>query len=211
MGGVAPDRSVEKSAQQGLAMMKAAGRRLAVTSWNIAAINNNPFEYWITYRESLEYEKLMINVEKFLEDPGDNDVAVSKVFTEDMFSKLDRRMTGVGWTSVRSYWEADFRDRKIVSGFMKVCANTFLHRFTVNAKRSLLIRPFPTGSIARKQTSGFDARSYNQYYQRRRWSSVSSHCHKHVRRRLVDIRFVVGCLGTVHVRHYASHKGLIRR
>jgi hypothetical protein len=120
LGGVAPDHSVEKSAQQGLAMMKAAGRRLAVTSWNIAAINNNPFEYWITYRESPEYEKLMVNVEKFLEEPGDNDVAVSKVFTEDMFSKLDKRMTGVGWTSVRSYWETDFRDRKIVSGFMKV-------------------------------------------------------------------------------------------
>mmetsp|Transcript_39706 Transcript_39706/g.114899 ORF Transcript_39706/g.114899 Transcript_39706/m.114899 type:complete len:509 (-) Transcript_39706:151-1677(-) len=100
-------------------MMKAAGRRLAVTSWNIAAINNNPFEYWITYRDNPEYEKLMIKVEKFLEEPGDNDVAVSKVFTEDMFSKLDKRMTGVGWTSVRSYWEADFRDRKIVSGFMK--------------------------------------------------------------------------------------------
>ena len=100
--------------------MRAAGRRFAITSWNIAAINNNPFEYWITYPESPEYEKLMVNVENFLENPGENDVEVSKVFTEDMFTKLDARMTGVGWKSVRSYWENDFRNRKIVSGFMKV-------------------------------------------------------------------------------------------
>mmetsp|Transcript_46544 Transcript_46544/g.131032 ORF Transcript_46544/g.131032 Transcript_46544/m.131032 type:complete len:621 (+) Transcript_46544:107-1969(+) len=119
LGGVTPDRLVEKSAQTGLAMMKAAGRRLAITSWNIAAINNNPFEYWITYRENEEYEKLMINVEKFLEEPGDKDVPINKVFTEEMFSKLDTRMTGVGWKSVRSYWESDFANRKIISGFMK--------------------------------------------------------------------------------------------
>ena len=84
--------------------MKAAGRRLAITSWNIAAINNNPFEYWITYQENKEYEKLMINIENFLEDPGDQDVKVSKVFTEEMFSKLDARMISVGWKSARSYW-----------------------------------------------------------------------------------------------------------
>jgi hypothetical protein len=100
--------------------MISAGRKLAVTTWNIAAINNNPFEYWITYKANPEYEKLMINIEKFLEDPGEKDVAVKEVFTEDMFTKLDKRLTGVGWTSVRSYWESDFQNRKIVSGFMKV-------------------------------------------------------------------------------------------
>mmetsp|Transcript_39140 Transcript_39140/g.60276 ORF Transcript_39140/g.60276 Transcript_39140/m.60276 type:complete len:579 (-) Transcript_39140:95-1831(-) len=99
--------------------MIAAGRRLSVATWNIAAINNNPFEYWITYKQNPEYEKLMINIEKFLEDPGDKDVKVNQVFTEDMFSKLDTRLTGVGWKSVRSYWEADFRDRTIVSDFLK--------------------------------------------------------------------------------------------
>mmetsp|Transcript_34118 Transcript_34118/g.82060 ORF Transcript_34118/g.82060 Transcript_34118/m.82060 type:complete len:721 (+) Transcript_34118:677-2839(+) len=99
--------------------MIASGRRLAVTTWNIAAINNNPFEYWITYKENPDYEQLMIDIEKFLEEPADKDVAVKDVFTEDMFTKLDTRLTGVGWTSVRSYWESDFQNRKIVSGFMK--------------------------------------------------------------------------------------------
>jgi len=28
-------------------------------------------------------------------------------------------LTGVGWVSVRSYWESDFQNRKIVSGFLK--------------------------------------------------------------------------------------------
>jgi predicted component of viral defense system (DUF524 family) len=100
--------------------MMAAGRRLSVATWNIAAINNNPFEYWITYKQNPEYEKLMIEIEKFLEEPGDKDVKVKEVFTEDMFAKLDTRLTGVGWTSARTYWESDFRDRAIVSGFLKV-------------------------------------------------------------------------------------------
>lgn len=101
-------------------MMTSAGKRLSIATWNIAAINNNPFEYWITYKQNPEYEKLMINIEEFLENPGDKDVKVNQVFTEDMFTKLDSRLTKVGWTSVRNYWESDFRDRTIVNGFLKV-------------------------------------------------------------------------------------------
>lgn len=102
-----------------MSAMVSAGRKLAVTTWNIAAINNNPFEYWITYKENPEYEKLMINIENFLENPGDKDIPVKNVFTEEMFTKLDARMTKVGWNSVRSYWEKEFQDRNIVSGFLK--------------------------------------------------------------------------------------------
>jgi len=118
--GVAADPKVAKAASTGMMSMVQAGRRLTVATWNIAAINNNPFEYWITMEENPAYEQLMVNVEKFLEDPQDKDVAVSQVFTEDMFTKLDSQLTKVGWTSVRPYWEEDFKDRKIVSQFMKV-------------------------------------------------------------------------------------------
>jgi len=100
-------------------LRKAKHGQVAVLTWNVAGVNNNPFEYWITYKENPEYEKLMINIEQFLENPGEKDVPVKQVFTEDMFKKLDTRLTGVGWKSVRSYWEADFQNRKIVSGFMK--------------------------------------------------------------------------------------------
>jgi len=85
----------------------------------VAAINNNPFEYWITYDESPGYEKLMSDVESFLESPGGRDVSVSEVFPDEMFSKLEARMIGCGWPGVRGYWEKDFRNRKIISGFMK--------------------------------------------------------------------------------------------
>jgi hypothetical protein len=119
LGSTADSSSKNQEGKSSLDKMIAAGRKLAVTTWNIAAINNNPFEYWITYKENPKYEELMINIEKFLEEPGDKDVPVNKVFTEEMFTKLDSRLTGIGWTSVRSYWEKDFQNRKIVSGFMK--------------------------------------------------------------------------------------------
>lgn len=98
--------------------------KLNIATWNIAAINNNPFEYWITYKENPAYEELMVNIEKFLEDPGDKDVAVSQVFTEEMFAKLDETMTNTAkWKSVKSYWDNEFKDRKIISQFMKVRYN----------------------------------------------------------------------------------------
>merc|ERR1719401_2040006 len=99
--------------------MALSRRALQVTTWNIAAINNNPFEYWITYDENPEYENIMTKIEAFLESPGDKDVPVSAVFTDEMFSSLEKRMGEVGWDNVRSYWDNDFRKRKIVSEFLK--------------------------------------------------------------------------------------------
>ncbi len=68
----------------------------------------------------------MSDIEAFLEQPGEKDVPVSAVFTEEMFSELEKRMSGVGWESVRTYYESDFMKRKIVSGFMKVTGNRSL-------------------------------------------------------------------------------------
>jgi hypothetical protein len=61
----------------------------------------------------------MDNIEKFIEDPQENDIPVNQVFTEEMFSSLEKRMDAVEWPNVRSYWESDFKERKIISGFMK--------------------------------------------------------------------------------------------
>jgi len=119
LGGASTFLGPSTDAATAMSAMVSAGRKLSVTTWNIAAINNNPFEYWITYKENPAYEKLMVDIENFLENPGDKDIPVQNVFTEEMFSQLDKRLTGVGWKSVRSYWEDDFRNRKIVSGFLK--------------------------------------------------------------------------------------------
>ena len=61
----------------------------------------------------------MSDVESFLESPGDTDIRVSDVFVDDMFTKLEKRMLGCGWPSIRSHWDGDFRNRKIISEFMK--------------------------------------------------------------------------------------------
>lgn len=49
-----------------------------ICRWNMAAINNNPFEYWITHDDPA-YNKLMEDVSAFIQNPGDKDVPVHKV------------------------------------------------------------------------------------------------------------------------------------
>ena len=58
----------------------ADGRKLHLVTWNIAAINNNPFEYWITHDDA-DYNALMEGVQSFIDQPGERDVPVSQVFT----------------------------------------------------------------------------------------------------------------------------------
>jgi len=94
---------------------------LRVVTWNIAAINNNPFEYWITH-EDADYNKLMENVQGYIDAPGVRDVPVSSVFTPAMFGELKTLMAARSWPGldeVEQRWKDDFAQRKIISGFMK--------------------------------------------------------------------------------------------
>ena len=72
---------------------------LRAVTWNIAAINNNPFEYWITH-EDAAYNKLMEDVQGFIDAPAARDVAVSTVFTPVMFGELKALMAARGWTGL---------------------------------------------------------------------------------------------------------------
>jgi hypothetical protein len=45
-GSVKPDPALLSSANAGMKAMSESGRKLQIATWNIAAINNNPFEYW---------------------------------------------------------------------------------------------------------------------------------------------------------------------
>ena len=99
----------------------AKGKQLKLVTWNIAAINNNPFEYWITNKDPV-YNKIMSNVSTFIENPGDFDVPVSKVFTEKMYTELEESMKEAGWTGLeetRKRWETEYKDRKVISEFIK--------------------------------------------------------------------------------------------
>lgn len=90
-------------------------------TWNIAAINNNPFEYWIT-SEDPSYNEMMSKVSSFVSSPGSNDVLVSSIFSDDMYNQLELKMKGLGWSGLnetRKYWADDFKNRKIITGFLR--------------------------------------------------------------------------------------------
>lgn len=101
--------------------LKVDYKKLSIATWNIAAINNNPFEYWMTY-PGQSYNQLMTDVEEFIDNPGDKDIAVSQIFTPLMFSELMSEMSKVGWSGIdeiEQIWQNDFQHRKIISGFLK--------------------------------------------------------------------------------------------
>ena len=95
---------------------------MSAATWNIAAINNNPFEYWIT-NDDPEYNDLMRKVSKFITEPGDKDVPVSSIFTPSMFKDLMKHMENYtdwsGFEETKKMWESDFSKRKIISEFVK--------------------------------------------------------------------------------------------
>lgn len=94
---------------------------IRAVTWNIAAVNNNPFEYWIT-NDDPRYNVMMKSVSDFIESPGDKDVSIDAVFSPEMYDELEGLMRGAGWTGLeetRKIWEEDYRKRKIISGFIK--------------------------------------------------------------------------------------------
>jgi uncharacterized protein (UPF0333 family) len=98
-----------------------AAKKYNVLTWNIAAINNNPFEYWITSNDE-KYNTMMKKVSAFIDTPGANDVPVTSVFTDAQAEELMKEMTTVGWTGVdetRKRWQSEYRNRKIISEFVK--------------------------------------------------------------------------------------------
>ena len=95
------------------------GVDLAVATWNIAAINNNPFEYWVTYPDAT-YNDFMLQVEQTIS--GQADFEVNKIFTDSMFSELleelQAREIG-GLASLKIYWENNLSHRAAIQGFLK--------------------------------------------------------------------------------------------
>ena len=71
----------------------------------------------------------MEEIEVFIENPGDKDVRVDEVFTEKMFTELEKRMESVGWANIRTYWESDYKNRKIVTNFLKVNYISYFSHF----------------------------------------------------------------------------------
>ena len=94
---------------------------LSVVTWNIAAPNSNPFEFWATHGDS-NYNLLMATVHKCLEHPEEQDVQVSDVFTESMFQEFRKEIISNGLSNLDSLdqaWTSDLKSRKIISEFLK--------------------------------------------------------------------------------------------
>ena len=105
------------------ATCKAPAPALTLTTWNIAAVNNNPFEYWLTYDADPRYASLMDGVQRFIEAPGEADVRVDQVFR--WYDDLEKAMAAAGVADVeelretRMRWISNLAGRKIVSQFLK--------------------------------------------------------------------------------------------
>lgn len=96
-------------------------KTVSAVTWNIAAINNNPFEYWIT-ADSNNYDVIMQKVSRFVDAPGLNDIPIHKVFTDQMLIELLKEFQRnhiFGSNETASIWYGDLRNRKIISEFIK--------------------------------------------------------------------------------------------
>ena len=93
---------------------------LVAASWNVSAVNNNPFEYWVTYPDPA-YNALMRGVQEFIDDEEQN-IAISEIFTDSMFRDLCLELDShkiAGVDELDKFWTQDYRSRKAVAGFLK--------------------------------------------------------------------------------------------
>jgi hypothetical protein len=93
---------------------------LLAATWNVAAINNNPFEYWVTYADD-EYNDFMIDVENLLASEN-QDVPVNHIFTESMFLELIEEMKTQNLPNLdqlHKVWLDDYSKRKAIQEFLK--------------------------------------------------------------------------------------------
>ena len=89
-------------------------------SWNVAAVNNNPFEYWVTSPDP-NYNIIMEGVQNFVSDPA-RDIQVNRIFTDDMFKELIQEMSNMNLPSlekVENFWAEDYSTKLAVGGFLK--------------------------------------------------------------------------------------------
>jgi hypothetical protein len=92
---------------------------LTIVTWNVAAVNNNPFEYWITSPDPA-YMQLMYGVQEFMESQQCKR-RVDEIFTDIMFSELMEEMTEKNipmLDEVERIWNEDYRNRVAIQEFL---------------------------------------------------------------------------------------------
>ena len=103
-------------------------RPVRVASWNIAAVNNNPFEYWVTHGQTSQsegYAKLMTDVQVMIDSPEEHDFKVADIITDDMVQELVELLTEhengaqEGADKLLHVWETEYKNRYAIEGFLK--------------------------------------------------------------------------------------------
>lgn len=86
----------------GPAHLGAAIGAVRAVTWNVAAINNNPFEYWITHDEDPSYDSMMRAVRLFVEEDAVRGLAPAAAARRRAQSLLNAAVVLAGGRSRRA-------------------------------------------------------------------------------------------------------------
>jgi|MDSW01.1.fsa_nt_gb hypothetical protein len=90
--------------------------KLRVATWNVAAVNNNPFEYYVDHDDPA-YFRMLRCVEELIDSPGDRDVMLGTLINDAMFADLCRELEIARFAHVdaaRECWARDLKKRRCV-------------------------------------------------------------------------------------------------
>ena len=94
---------------------------LRVVTWNIAAPNNNPFEYW-AMKPSSGLDEVVAGFQQCMDHPESYDIKISDIFTPSMYQELRDEMIQCeipGCEQMDYPWMKEMLDLKMISGFLK--------------------------------------------------------------------------------------------
>mmetsp|Transcript_43765 Transcript_43765/g.138318 ORF Transcript_43765/g.138318 Transcript_43765/m.138318 type:complete len:949 (-) Transcript_43765:52-2898(-) len=128
---------------------------LRIVTWNIAAVNNNPFEYWITHgqtRQSADYASLMQEVQLLIDNPEGRDFEIKDIISDEMVAEVKAEMESFGLEGLDEWenrWKTEYKHRLAISGFLKDKAIGSKRLIsmpdrvtnTINSEGSVLMRP----------------------------------------------------------------------
>ena len=93
---------------------------VVAASWNVSAVNTNPFEYWVTHPDPT-YNMFMTGVQNFVDNP-ENDKPIFRIFSDRMFQSLYEEMNHCNvphLNELSRFWTEEYRSRKAIDGFLK--------------------------------------------------------------------------------------------
>ena len=97
-------------------MDEADSKLLRVATWNVASINNNPFGYYVSHDDPA-YQEMMREVEKFILSPGEQDISLGEIISDEIYLELCELIRNAGIPDLeqaREYWEKNLKDRRYV-------------------------------------------------------------------------------------------------